>query len=770
MKRLITYISILAAALTAGVSCSHEAVLDSEQEGSNLTLVFRTAQMATRVDINENAGKVAGEGAENVIDHVDFFFFADENPDSEAIVSGRLTSGDLNKVSDTEYKTQDRFINTDDFPALKGPSYFYALVNYPGEVTAKTMTDLLALPISTDFTKAQTSFVMDSFDSSKESGLIYLTPNGSAEDRIQEVPVARVAAKLVLNIKVAKSITDALGDEWTPVLDQMWVNFLYARKTATVAATPMPFDDKANYYNTDQAMPDGGTLNAGFYEYTTAPVYTYPQAYKTSDVTAPYFKIFIPWLSKLKGMNNFYYKIILPELDEFKRNKIYQLDVEVSVLGGTEDDWALFSDYVFVNDWFSPGEIETSVESARYLDIPVKHHAIYGINSIEVPVASSNDIEIVSVVGRQSKVTETLGTTDENPIGSSATHPIRSYTCTPNGSESFTLTYNLDATITTSTNTSFDCSPIEWTVTIRHKQTADEPYLTKTVSATIIQYPSIYGRLIMGLNSFVNGYYTVQEASVNPHPNTEARVNGYYRYMTGNGTIWSGSSNTANYGGLNTDGLGTRTKTMTLITVSAFAANSNSYTVVSNGDNQPTKEYIIGDPRVNAGFDGDDLYPYLWGTQTRDWTDAAAGTIMKGSDVQKNLIAPAFMFNSEVAGRPGTSGNLNWDRAQKRCATYQEAGYPAGRWRLPTEAEMFFAYSLQRMGVIDNLFNGGDGYYASSGNVFAWNQGQTWTFQDRQNANHSVRCVYDVWYWGEEAPLTGDDVHTYYPGTLNPVE
>ena len=119
MKRLITYISILAAALTAGVSCSHEAVLDSEQEGSNITLVFRTAQMATRVDINENAGKVVGEGAENVIDHVDFFFFADENPDSEAIYSGRLTSGDLNKVSDTEYKTQDRFINTDDFPQLK---------------------------------------------------------------------------------------------------------------------------------------------------------------------------------------------------------------------------------------------------------------------------------------------------------------------------------------------------------------------------------------------------------------------------------------------------------------------------------------------------------------------------------------------------------------------------------------------------------------------------------------------------------------------------
>ena len=767
MKRLITYISILAAVLTAGVSCSREAVLDGEQEGGNLTLVFKTAQMATRVDIDENAGKVAGEGAENVIDHVDFFFFPDEDPESEAITSGRLTVslGDLTKVKEGEYTTADRFINTDDFPALKGPSYFYALVNYPEEVTAKTMKDLLALPLSTDFTKAQTSFVMDSFSSETESGLIYLTPKATAEDRTEVVKVSRIAAKLVLNINVAESFEDATHDVWTPVLDQMWVNFLYGRKTATVAATPMAFDAKANYFNTAQAMPNGGTLTGGFYKYTTDPVYTYPLEYATSDVTAPYFKIFIPWLSRLKGMNNFYYKIILPELGEFQRNKIYQLNVDVSVIGGTEDDWALFSDYVYVADWYSPGELETSVESARYLDIPVKKHEIYGINSIEVPVVSSNDIEIVSVTARQQKVTETLGT--------NATHPIRSYTCVANGSESFTLTYNLDATITTSTNNSFDCTPIEWTVTIRHKQTSDEPCLTKTVSATIIQYPSIYAYLVNGLNSFVNGYYTVQTASVTPKPDTEGQST-YYRYTTsgnafGTGSLWSGTSATANYGGLNTD-FGSRTSTMTLINVSAFSASSNSYTVNSNGDNQPTKEYIIGDPRVDAGYSGSDLYNYLWGNQTVAWTDAAAGTIKLGSDVQKNLIAPAFMFSSEIAGRPGTSQNLNFERAKRRCATYQEAGYPAGRWRLPTEAEIYFAYSLQRMGVIDKLFNGGDGYYASSGNVFGWNTGSTWTFQARGNDNHSVRCVYDIWFWGNDAPLTGDQVHTYHPGDLNPVE
>lgn len=800
MKRLITYISILAAALTVGVSCSQEATI-SDQEGGSLTLLFRTAEMGTRAISVTDGTPVVGEGAENVIDHVDVFFFEDEDPTSTAIYSERLTTGGkLEKVTDTEYKTVEHFINTDNHPELKGPSYLYVLVNYPEEVTAQTMEDLLALPISTDFTKAQTTFVMDSFDNSKESGLIYLTPKSTAEERVQEVNVARVAAKLVLNMKVKESLTDELGDVWTPVFDQMWVNFLYARKTATVAATPMPFDNKANYFNTDQAMPNGGTLKDGFYEYKTDPIYTYPQEYSNADVTAPYFKIFIPWLSKLKGMNNFYYKIILPEVDKkegkgyFQRNKIYQFNVEVSVIGGTEDDWALFSDYLYVADWYAPDKIATTVESARYLDVPVKKYEIYGIDQITVPVVSSNDIEIVSCDGVQQKVQETLSDIDDVhgktvrsiSLDPSATSGNR---CVPDGSESFSLFYALDPAITTSSNSSFDCTPVKWTVKIKHKASTEEPYLRdKIVTVEIIQYPSIYARLVNGLNSFVNGYYTVQTASVTPKPNTET-LNEYYRW--GGGT-WAGTGNgtsgSANYGGLNVSWTQTidgrtvrRTSTMTLITVSAFAANSSSYTVNSAGDNQSTKEYIIGDPRVDAGFDGDDLYPYLWGTQTRSWTDAAAGTIKKGSDVQKNLIAPAYMFNSEIAGRPGTSENLNWERAQKRCATYQEAGYPAGRWRLPTEAEIYFAYSLQRMGVIDNLFNGGDGYWASSGNCFADNSdlGQgtqaqrdaiMYSFRNRPNENHSVRCVYDVWYWGEEVPEEVTNVHTYYPGTLNPVE
>ena len=91
MKRIITYISILAAVLTAGVSCTREAI-DGNQEGNELTLSFVTEEMGTKVTVNDGS-PVAGVGAENKIEYVDYFFFADTDPNSAAIKSGRRRPG-----------------------------------------------------------------------------------------------------------------------------------------------------------------------------------------------------------------------------------------------------------------------------------------------------------------------------------------------------------------------------------------------------------------------------------------------------------------------------------------------------------------------------------------------------------------------------------------------------------------------------------------------------------------------------------------------------
>ena len=68
------------------------------------------------------------------------------------------------------------------------------------------------------------------------------------------------------------------------------------------------------------------------------------------------------------------------------------------------------------------------------------------------------------------------------------------------------------------------------------------------------------------------------------------------------------------------------------------------------------------------------------------------------------MIAPVF----KIASSWGvvTSGSINYVQAQKRCASYQENGYPAGRWRIPTEGEIEFIVSLSNMGYIPKLFGG----------------------------------------------------------------
>lgn len=103
-----------------------------------------------------------------------------------------------------------------------------------------------------------------------------------------------------------------------------------------------------------------------------------------------------------------------------------------------------------------------------------------------------------------------------------------------------------------------------------------------------------------------------------------------------------------------------------------------------------------------------------------------------------NIIAPKFTIVSYHAY--AASGSLSKQTARRRCAAYQQWGYPAGRWRLPTFAEIQFIKELQKTDVILDVFGGSD----------------NWSAQGRVNSNGVLsttdntaytRCVYDDWYW-----------------------
>ena len=114
-------------------------------------------------------------------------------------------------------------------------------------------------------------------------------------------------------------------------------------------------------------------------------------------------------------------------------------------------------------------------------------------------------------------------------------------------------------------------------------------------------------------------------------------------------------------------------------------------------------------------------------------------------------IAPEFM----IASSYGRTSSVPYTSAMLWCAAYQEDGFPAGRWRLPTESEIELALKLADKGAIPHLFAGGFKYWASSGRYFRTDD-NTWQKPTATNTVSSYgaacvpRCVYDTWYWGSE--------------------
>lgn len=139
------------------------------------------------------------------------------------------------------------------------------------------------------------------------------------------------------------------------------------------------------------------------------------------------------------------------------------------------------------------------------------------------------------------------------------------------------------------------------------------------------------------------------------------------------------------------------------------------------------------------------------------------------------MVAPKF----RVASSYGVTYPLPLNYAKLRCASYQEDGYPAGRWRLPTYAEVCYIMKLSATGVIPRLF--GDEseaiteYWVAGGIAVVNNKSEINT--DNENGwdvyfkplesvsfDHEapVRCVYDEWYYGDD--VTKKDIFTWAGG------
>lgn len=157
---------------------------------------------------------------------------------------------------------------------------------------------------------------------------------------------------------------------------------------------------------------------------------------------------------------------------------------------------------------------------------------------------------------------------------------------------------------------------------------------------------------------------------------------------------------------------------------------------------------------------------------TDETAEGAAGS-------KANFIAPSFRIASSLGkvaldfNRSGTGGLTEYSReqARRRCASYQEAGRPAGRWRVPTLAEIKYLVQLSIDGKIPHLFGLEDDldmyvpYWSSTGLVGVRLGGGDVEKDIRiidinreaLETAPAVRCIYDEWYWTQ---IDGGDLPT----------
>lgn len=310
-------------------------------------------------------------------------------------------------------------------------------------------------------------------------------------------------------------------------------------------------------------------------------------------------------------------------------------------------------------------------------------------------------------------------------------------------------------------------TPFTITVTLTHK---DNRNYTETV--TINQYPGLY---IVADRNPGGSYYTSTGlhdygfAFVNP---TWTPSNNTYTYPDGG--YWTNSSDLKGLkylGELNKEN-------------EAEIKNPNMYVVnITTFNGMPIDEdgeYIIGDPRshvINNDLQG---ATKTGNAQTTNWSNlpsTAVSTVFgdcvtsfaieggnkrqlksyyptEESDVNKMMIAPKIRIASQFGVMNNRAHRTN---ARRRCATYQEQQYPAGRWRVPTYAEMKFIVWLQQNNYIPNLFNVMDpeddskGYWTAQGAYKVKEDGSLIRCSnDNQGNSKWVRAVYDEWYWEQQ--------------------
>ena len=467
------------------------------------------------------------------------------------------------------------------------------------------------------------------------------------------------------------------------------------------------------------------------------PFYTYARAWAKGDADAPYMSFEMKW-----GANDgngtpvyetYYYQILINGAERtFAPNHWYDMFVNVGVIGSTIEIKPIVIDHLsfFVLDWSDtisgvdhPDE-NVVLENYTYFNVLTKRLELDNVTSGVIKYKASHKIAwaldtsnrpVEGIDGLNTK----LGAFYINCGGvTPAASPISGYTLTDNRNGALQYEYTIPTNV---------YSPIYIYLTMWLELDGvngmGETERAYSESITIVQYPPIY---IVPEESVEKSVYVNGERATS-NSDDVITVNRTYDLGGAPGIVGNNEN-----------------RYMHTINVSSFSIN-NTFTI--NG--QPVS-YIIGDPRVresdiNLNNDGYDM------ARNNAWAADQSGRRLQhyyptGTEGEiYRVISPKFRISSRYGGY--SAGDR--EGVMMRCASYQENGYPAGRWRVPTTAEIAFIVYLQAQGAIGQLFYSNH-YFSSTHMVTENKDTKKEDIKDIDSSDHSVRCVYDEWYWGSQ--------------------
>lgn len=663
------------------------------------------------------------------------------------------------------------------FGPVSDECYVYAVANVDNNrLVSKTVNGLKSTIIDSSFdkTEIQDNFAMD--------GFAELTLDRNNRIVTGSISLQRSAAKLMLSvdlpesIKVKQEIKDPLDGtvqvdsiEYFSRADEMhvWISNGVRKSVLNTAAEPVVEDCLySNDIKVAQGVGSAFTKDSSQPKYSyiqDIPFYSYPNKW---DPFSPkgncFLTLEIPWYYKdadgnTRNVVTYYRLSVQPEKNYIERNTFYDMRVTIGRLGGTvvQKPVDMLFDWNYNMEW-NVQTLTTDIKEIRYLLLNNNYfssvldaysYEMRNETEISIPYNTSHPVEIESVElswydyknesNRSIRLTSTgsypySNCKDYSPKTDFAGIELDAVNTTLNIKRSnLHISWNNGPDIT-------DESAINaytFRIRLRHiNAAANDPSAHATVVVT--QIPAIYitTQTTASGTRFINNQNTTYQTNIGEWWSPIYEYKGYL------GDNWPSNAQRQRYwlGSYHDGDTYVKNKHTYILTISKFA----------EGDN-----YIIADPRTRSV---DNLNESgVSATTAAAWSMSVGNRMLQyyypadRSSEKTRFIAPQL----RVASQWGVTYQISRTGAERRCASYQEDGRPAGRWRLPTAAEIEYICRLSNKQYIPYLF-GTEGetanYWCASGGVDVNNDEQNPSVtivSTTASERRAVRCVYDEWFW-----------------------